>query len=478
MRNLRGVALATVFAFQIAGCATQAADETVVTVANGSLQGVVEDGVVSWKGIPFAAPPVGELRWRAPQPDADWEGTRDAAAYGNDCMQQPFPSDAAPLGTPPSEDCLYANVWRPAGSAEKLPVVVWIYGGGFVNGGASPPTYSGAEMARQDVLFMSFNYRVGRFGTFAHPALTRAAEEGELLGNYGFMDQLAALQWVRQNIAAFGGDPDNVTVIGESAGGMSANTLLTSPMTEGLIHRAVVMSGGDGKGMGPSGLQVAETIGSEFGRKNGIEPDDPDALAKLRALSADQVTDGLNMMALFAPGDGPRTFASPFADGKLAVPADEAYRVGNFPRVPVMIGATGADIGGRTGSMVKGARDLATAIAGHGVPVYAYRFTYVADSAVDTAPPDGAAHATEIPFFFNTQAVKYEGATTERDNAVGRTASAYVVNFAKTGDPNGTGLPDWPRYDRSVDVIMDFNREGNAVAGKDPWAAEMDAASR
>ncbi|MBT2134458.1 carboxylesterase family protein [Croceibacterium sp. LX-88] len=457
------------------------ADDTSVTIESGALKGMSADGVLSWKGIPFAAPPVGDLRWRNPQPAAHWSGERKASAYGNDCMQVPFPSDAAPLGTPPAEDCLYANVWRPAGAKGKLPVVFWIYGGGFVNGGASPPTYSGAEMAKQGVVFVSANYRVGRFGTFAHPALTRANEDGGLLGNYGYMDQLAALQWVKRNIAAFGGDPDNVTIIGESAGGMSVHTLVTSPLAEGLFDKAVVMSGGDGGGMGGATLASTEEVGSNFAQKFGIAANDPQALAKLRALSAEQVTDGLSMMALFAP-NGPRTFASPFADGKLAVDAGAAYRSGQFAHVPIMIGATSADIGGKTGPMIAGARTIETVIAGKGVPVYAYRFSYVAENpppAPAGAPAqEGAGHASDIPFFFDTQAIKYEDRTTARDNAMGETISAYLVNFAKTGNPNGAGLPVWPTYDRSKDEIMDFAANGKAVPGKDPWGAELDAAAR
>ncbi len=176
--------------------------------------------------------------WRAPQPAAAWTGVRDATGYAPDCMQVPFPSDAAPLGTKPAADCLYANVWKPVTAKGKLPVVVWIYGGGFVNGGASPPTYSGADLAKQGVVFVSFNYRVGRFGTFALPQLTRANADGGRLGNYGIMDQIAALQWVQRNAAAFGGDPANVTIIGESAGGMSVHMLNTSPLAKGLFHKA------------------------------------------------------------------------------------------------------------------------------------------------------------------------------------------------------------------------------------------------
>ncbi len=201
----------------------------VATIDSGKVEGKVDDGIASWKGIPFAAPPVGSLRWRAPQAVQPWTGVRQATSHAADCMQLPFPSDAAPLGTKPDEDCLYLNVWKPAASQGKLPVLVWIYGGGFVNGGSSPPTYSGAELAKQGVVVISFNYRIGRFGFFALPQLTREAGDKTPLGNYGFMDQIAALQWIKRNAAAFGGDPANVTITGESAGGMSVNALLTSP---------------------------------------------------------------------------------------------------------------------------------------------------------------------------------------------------------------------------------------------------------
>lgn len=457
--------------------ASSAADSAVVKIDSGSLRGASTDGVLSWKGIPFAAPPLGALRWRAPQPVVPWKGVRVASEYGNDCMQVPFPSDAAPLGTPPNEDCLYANVWRPANGNRKLPVLFWIYGGGFVNGGASPPTYSGAELARQGVLFVSANYRVGRFGTFAHPQLTRADADKGLLGNYGYMDQLAALRWVKRNIAAFGGDPGNVTIVGESAGGMSVHALVTSPLARGLFHKAVVMSGGDGGGMGQANLASTEAIGVRFAEKQGIAATDDAALQKLRALSAEQVTDGLSMMALFG-ASGPPTFASPFPDGKLAVDVGAAYRGKAFTPVPMMIGATSADIGGKTGMMVAGARAVSTVIANQGVPVYAYRFSYVAEKQPAAVAAQGAGHASDIPFFFNTQALKYQADTTQRDNEMGKTISAYLVNFVKTGNPNGAGLPAWPRYQRASDEIMDFSARGSAVAGRDPWGADIDGASR
>jgi para-nitrobenzyl esterase len=443
----------------------------VVAIDTGKLAGAVDGGVASWKGIPFAAPPVGPLRWRAPQAAAPWSGVRQATDYGHDCMQLPFPSDAAPLGTAPAEDCLYANVWRPAARsgarAGKLPVIVWIYGGGFVNGGSSPPTYAGARLAKQGVVLVSFNYRLGRFGFFAHPGLTRELD-GSVAGNYGFMDQLAALKWVQRNVAAFGGDPARVTIIGESAGGMSVNTLLTSPMAQGLFARAVVLSGGDGGTPNP-GMAIAEQAGVNFAARKGIAADDPQALDKLRALPAEEVVDGMNLAN--QPAGDPPTYIGPFADGRLALDSGRAFAEGRFAKVPVMIGATSADIGGRTGFMVAGARSLAATLAGHGVPVYAYRFSYVAQSVSEP----GAQHASDIPFFFDTAAIKYGGKATPRDAAMGKAMSTYLVNFAKRGDPNGAGLPAWPAYTRASDAIMDFAPNGQAAAGKDPWGMDIDA---
>lgn len=442
----------------------------IVATDSGKVQGAVAGGVASWKGIPFAAAPVGALRWRAPQPVTAWDDVRPATAYGSDCMQLPFDSDAAPLGTPPAEDCLYANVWRPdhVKAAAKLPVIVWIYGGGFVNGGSSPPTYAGAALAKQGVVLVSFNYRLGRFGFFAHPQLTRAALD-DTLGNYAFMDQLAALRWVRANAAAFGGDPANVTIIGESAGGMSVNTLLTSPQTDGLFARAVIMSGGDGGTANP-GLAAVEAAGVSFATIKGIATDDPQALDKLRALPADQIVDGMNLA--HRPPQDPPTYVGPFVDGKLAIDSGAAFAAGRVHKVPVMIGATSADIGGPTGYMVAGARSLARQLAASGVPVYAYRFSYVADSI----GKPGAQHASDIPFFFATADVKYGAAATPRDIGMGRAISAYVVNFAKKGDPNGGRLPAWPRFTSTHDVLMDFSAGGKPMAGADPLATQIDAA--
>ncbi|WP_257461684.1 carboxylesterase/lipase family protein [Archangium lipolyticum] len=503
----------------LSGCATvpRATESHQVRVSGGLLQGAVRDGVLSFKGIPFAAPPVGDLRWRPPQPVQQWSGVRQATAFGHDCMQVPFAGDAAPLGTPPAEDCLTLNVWRPADAPAdgKLPVMVWIYGGGFVNGGASPSVYDGSRFARQGLVLVSFNYRLGRLGFFAHPALTAEAG-GAPTGNFGYMDQIAALEWVRDNIAAFGGDPENVTVFGESAGGASVHTLLTSPKSRELFHKAIIMSGG-GRGplLGgsrlsedtPGGPRSAESIGVEFARSVGIQQTGPEALAALRALPVERLGD-LSLMTMNVP-----TYSGPMLDGQLVVEwPDAAYRAGRWARVPVMVGATSADIGfgfartkdevftpfpdkaaaratydpagtadvrtlvaltGMDRLMLEPARFTARVAASQGVPSWHYRFSYVADSMRDEWKT-GAPHATEIPYMFDTVGLKYEAKTSERDRQVARAANAYFANFARTGDPNGQGLPPWPRYEPTADVLLDFSASGEPVARPDPWKARLD----
>jgi para-nitrobenzyl esterase len=457
------VLLGTSILLQAAGVdARSTTDTPEVHVDSGALRGSIDTHVIAFKGIPFAAPPVGPLRWRAPQASKPWPGVRDARAYGPDCMQLPFPSDAAPLGTAPSEDCLYANVWRPAGTGRKLPVMVWIYGGGFVNGGASPPTYAGDALARQGIVVVSFNYRLGRFGAFAHPQLTAADPDHGLLANYGFMDQLAALRWVQRNVAAFGGDPAKVTIVGESAGGMSVHALITSPLAKGLFQRAVIQSGGTGSSGGKT-LATAEAAGVAFARAKNIQRDDPQALPKLRALTGSEVVNGLNLASMGRQADG--SYTGPVADGRIAVDALTAYGADRFAHVPVMIGATSADIGGANGMMIGGARDLAALLARRGIPIYYYRFDYVAGS-VRTSETKGAGHASDIPFFFDTAAVKYGAQTTATDRAAGRLASSYLVNFVKTGNPNAEGLPNWPAYG-SVPIMLTFTPDESARSAPD-----------
>jgi len=489
-----------------------------VKLDSGLIVGVNTNGVHSFKGIPFAAPPTGALRWRAPQPVIPWSGVRSAAEYGADCMQVPFPSDAAPLGGKLNEDCLYVNVWTPASATnKKLPVMVWIYGGGFVNGGTSPSVYDGTHFAEQGVVFVSINYRVGRFGFFAFPALTQENPQ-EPHGNYGYLDQIAGLQWVQRNIAAFGGDPKQVTLFGESAGGGSVLTLLTSPLSQNLFQRAIVESGG-GRSLlmgerliskdSPTGMPSAESIGVNFAKSKGITDTSAAGLAELRKLPAEQVVDGLNMATMMQAAT---TYAGPMKDDKIVRESPEsAILAGRWSKVPVMIGANSADIGfprGRTidelfapfgeniekakaiynpehsdnvwlvgariamdQMMVEPSRFVSRAVSAQGIPGYEYRFSYVAESMRDKLP--GAPHATEIPYVFNTVSAIYKDKLTPADNALSLKALEAWVNFAKSGDPSISGSPKWQIQKPDTDILMNFTNSG-PVVGPDPWKARLD----
>ena len=538
---------------------------SIVKVDGGELQGVADDGVVSFKGIPFAAPPVGEFRWRPPQPAAKWTGVRQAAEFAPNCMQgrgfgpppgaggragapaaqgapsTPAPAPqttppappqpaAAPAGQAPSEDCLYLNVWRPAEpAARNLPVMVWIYGGGFTGGSSSSPNTSGVGFAKQGVVLVAMNYRVGRFGFFAHPALSRERPQGkENKGNYAYMDQIAALQWVKRNIPAFGGDPNNVTIFGFSAGGVSVHSMLASPQARGLFHKAIAESGGSRDsvltarpmskdGVDPNYPVSAETIGSQFARSLGIEGTDQGALAKLRGLSAEEVLRG----APAQPGaNAPSYETTPILDGKLITEtAESAYKARRQPKVPFLAGSNSADTAGnRVRAATKdelwarfgkwsaeakaaydpdGTTELATlvswanddfgqaeparfaanAFAANGSPAYLYRFSYVA-SALREKMRAGAPHGGEISYVFGTLTAGRGVTPSAEDLAVSRMAQSYWVNFAKTGDPNGAGLPMWPRHVAGKDQIFDFRPDGTAGAGPDSRKARLDVTEK
>jgi para-nitrobenzyl esterase len=498
-----------------------------VRVDSGQLQGVAEDGVVSYKGIPFAAPPVGELRWRPPQPVTPWTGVRQASEFGANCMQGRFGPPQAPganAAPAPSENCLFLNVWRPASAPAqaRLPVMVWIHGGGFVGGSGSSPGTSGVQFARQGVVLVSINYRLGRFGFFAFPALSRE-RPGEPKGNYAYMDQIATLQWIKRNIAVFGGDPNNVTIFGFSAGGVSVHSLLASPMARGLFHKAIAQSGGSRDsvltarpmredGVDPNYPVSAETIGTEFARSMGIDGTDQAALAKLRALSSEEVLRGAAQ-----PGTSVRSYeTTPVLDGKLITEtAETAYKARHQPRVPIIVGSNSADTAGnRIRATTKeqffarfgqwsaqakaaydpdGTTDLATmvtranddfgqaeparfaanAFAANGSPVYRYRFSYV-QTAMRERLRTGAPHGGEIAFVFGTLAVRPGSTLSPEDQAVSRMAQSYWINFAKTGDPNAAGLPAWPRHDPSKDLIFEFHPDGTARAVPDVRKARLD----
>ena len=488
-------------------------------VEAGRVAGLAQGEVDTFLGIPYAVPPVGALRWRAPQPARHWSGVRAATHYGHDCMQTPFPSDAAPLGVQPAEDCLYMNVWRPAAAkpGDHLPVLVWIYGGGSVNGGASPAVYSGAGFARHGVVFVSFNYRVGRFGFFGFPELTRQDPDHGLLANYGYMDALAAMRWVRQNVASFGGDPQQVTIYGQSAGAATVYMLMTSPLAQGLFARAILQSGAPNdkppfaaSSSNPLSIEVA---GVNFAKRWGIEGTDAAALSRLRALRPEQVADGLHIGTM---ADQASTYVGPVRDGKILPERllADTFAAGSFAQVPLLVGSTAGDnhrlvaqstdeawaLFGAAADRARAAyaqdakgdlqvmvremgrdrmyrepnRYLARRLAAAGQPVYAYRFNYVV-TPMRGEWLEGPLHATDIPFSMATVRAKYGDQLAPTDLAVANMMHHYWVNFVRSGDPNGPGLPEWPRYDPAADVLLDFATDGIPRAVADPRRAKLDA---
>ncbi|MDI3290172.1 carboxylesterase family protein [Polyangium sp. 15x6] len=487
-----------------------AADPMVVRIEGGTIHGKTEGEVQAWKGIPFAAPPVGALRWRAPQSVKPWKNVLETSAFRPDCMQT---EDVANI----SEDCLYLNVFRPAARTEKpLPVMVWVYGGALVRGGAS--LYPGEGLARQGVLVVTFNYRLGRLGFFAHPALAREAPN-EPRGNYGFLDQIAALRWVRRNIAAFGGDPNKVTIFGESAGGGSVLVQMTSPMSRGLFHQAIVQSAGlptaRAAAMPLRELSAAEKIAVDYASALGIGGADAAALAALRSVPAEKLVAGSDSNAvLWELSGGPEVpgVAGAMRDGRLVVESPEAaMRAGRQAKIPVLSGATDHDLA--TGNartkeelwsffgplstrarklydpdgnaelsalvqdvhadrvMVEPSRHLAEAMTRAGQPAYFYRFSYVAESRRTQVP--GAPHATDLAFTFHLPSRIAGDQTTYADWAMAQTLSSYWVAFAKTGNPNSAGRLVWQTYDPRRRDVLNFTNDG-VVFGPDPLRARLD----
>lgn len=496
---------------------------TTVHVQTGAVEGVVNGNVISFKGIPYAAPPVGALRWREPQDAPAWQGTLRASMFGHDCMQKPITSESSPRGASPSEDCLYLNVWRPLASkfGKQLPVLVWIHGGGYVNGGSSSEIYDGSQFARQGLVFVSLNYRLGRFGFFAHPALS-AAKEGKL-ANYGYMDQIAALSWIRKNIEAFGGDPRHITVMGESAGGTSVIDLMTSQADKNLFDRAIILSGG---GRGPlirehylkkknGKIPSAEETGLAFAKTQGISGTNAKSLAALRALPARKIVSNLNMLEMMMDfNKGHPTYPEgPIIDGDIVKrKSGDIFKDGQAAKIPVIIGTTDKDVGlliakskndlfsrfginavkaqqiydptgkrpfrevasdvARDFTMTEPARFVAQSIAAGGNKSWLYRFHYVAQSQRKNV--DGAHHATELAFVFDNLKQKFGRDATDKDEDVAKAMNSYFANFARTGDPNGSRNPVWDSFNMKPEQLLAFTLNKGPVMQEDPWTQQLD----
>ncbi len=486
MKNIK-FSLATVIMFA-AGLAF-AQQPTPIKVEEGLLQGTFEDGLTVYKGIPFAAPPVGDLRWRPPQPAAKWEGVREANKFG------PSPIQGAGNGPNMSEDCLYLNVWTPAKSADdKIPVLVWIYGGGFNFGSTSDPNYNGANLARKGVVLVSIAYRVGQLAFLADSELS-AESPHHVSGNYGILDMIAGLQWVQKNIAAFGGDPHKVTIFGESAGGIAVSMLCASPLAKGLFQGAISQSGGS---FGPprhttfpgenlKRLTDAESAGEEYVRSAGVT-----SIAELRKIPADKLP-------------RIRGLAWPIIDGYV-IPDDQykLYEAGKFNDTPILVGYNSdegasfsppqqtseqyiAGVKARygpfadsllraypagSGKAPKTARDLMRDAA-FGWHTWSWArlesekgkhkaYLYYFDQHpvyADTSPRFGygSPHGQEVVYVFeHLDSTKPQ--TTKTDLEISEAMAAYWTNFAKYGDPNGKGVPLWPAFSDANPEVMYFSQ--------------------
>ena len=488
---MRGIALALLVVLSVH---TAHAEIVEAKVTGGRVSGVAVDGVTVFKGIPFAAPPVGDLRWKAPAPVDPWTGVKKADAFANACMQAPnSQGNTAPV----SEDCLYLNVWTPAKSAsQRLPVIVWIHGGGFVGGSTSIGMYDGSGYAKKGVILVSLAYRLGPYGFMASPELSR--ESGHGSGTYGIQDLIAGLEWVHKNISAFGGDPGNVTIFGHSAGSAAVSFMAASPLAKGLFHRVIAMSGSSftplqssrqgGFGMSIPTLETAEATGSAFLTKLGVSN-----IAEARKLSADTIQ--------AATGDG-LTFR-PAADGYVL--SDDMYTLyeqGRFNDTPVLLGHTSDEtlaFGGR-GTVTPA--DFETQMknqfgADAQAVLNAFPHATEADAARaarhvrnDTsfgwnmwtwareqskqgkgkvysyyydnhgAQAEGSGHGSDVPFHFGT--IGGRRTPSQEDQALADMISSYDVNFAKTGNPNGEGLPEWPAFTEKNERVMVFDANPNA----------------
>ncbi len=489
-------------------------------IASGPITGAEREGVRVFLGIPYAAPPVGDRRWKPPVPPKPWTESRACVKFGPACPQH---ADGF-FGVPPeqSEDCLTLNVWTPARREdEKLPVMVWIHGGGFIQGAGSRPGYDGLRLAQHGVVVVTINYRLGWFGFLAHPALT-AESPLRTSGNYGLLDQIFALKWVQENIRAFGGDPSTVTILGESAGAVSVCTLLASPLAKGLFHRAIAESGtaparlrtrdrDDGR------LKGTESQGVEFVKRLGV-PDGADLLKALRALPADAI---LRASTLTVTLPGATMFETLCVDGYVLPEAPaRALAAGRQANVPFMAGtcadegsifaprlkistvqqfrgalavvfgrnlaeanrvypvATDADVPEALRALLgdgflSGARTACRNMAAIQPHTYRYHFTRAHPEPVRLGL--GCFHGSEIPYVFGCPP---KWGFLAEDGALSEQMMGYWTRFARTGDPNGAGAVTWPRYSAQDDPYLVLDTQIRPANHLRPEACDLDDARR
>lgn len=457
-----------------ASAQSQGAEPT-AQIEQGRLRGSTADGVRRFFGIPFAAPPVGDLRWKAPLPAAAWQGERDATAFGPACFQARMPDAPA---MPMSEDCLTLNIWAPEQAPGPLPVMVWIHGGGYLAGANSQPQFEGTNFARRGVVLVTINYRLGPLGFLAHPELTEEAPY-KASGNYGILDQIAALKWIRANIAKFGGDAANVTIFGESAGAGAVNILQASPLARGLFDKVIGESTSqfdpDGGLVGRKDMRQAEAYGKAFGDKLGA----PSAAA-LRAMSPEQI---YSQFTFFWPTerDGhvlPDLVYHIFAQGKqndvptlVGSNSDEGSTI-KVPWVKREASADPAAYDRLYAGLADPLRQSATDAVQWQMRVWAQlqaktgkhkAWLYWFDQAWPGRKADGAFHGNEIVYVFGTLDAEKQPWTAQ-DRALSSLMTDYWVSFARDGDPNGAGLPHWPSYDESAPRLMKLAPEPGVIS--------------